>query len=377
MTIVDRYLFFVFIKIFLVCFLSFAGLFIVIHLFSNLDELGALAHETGWFALMIDFYGPRVAEIFDKTAGIWTLVAAVFAVSLMQRRREMTALEAAGITKSRILRSVFLCAIVIIGLAAANREFVIPRYKDQLVRTPQNWANQSKISMGIYQDLETGIKIRGEDLSLIDNKITDADVQLPANISPDMPRIKSLWATQEPANESHPAGVMFRQVEHPENGGELSTMYMEGEPVVYWPGDQAWLEPNQCFVACDFEAYEVAYGNRLLEYQSFPEMLTELRKPKLWFGSGQQIQIHARVMQPILDLSLLLLGLPLIITRTDKNVFVSAGLCFLIVGGLQLTIMTCHSLGTYSIIKPSVLAAWLPAILFVPLSIVALNRINR
>jgi lipopolysaccharide export system permease protein len=366
-----------FLRIFLVCFLSFTGLFIVIHLFSNLDELGSVGEQVGWPQLMFEFYGPRVAEMFDKTAGIWALVAAVFSVSLMQRRREMTALEAAGVTKSRILRSIFVCAVVIIGLAAANREFVIPKYKDQLVRTAQNWANRDKISMGIYQDVNSGIKIRGEDLSLVDNKITDADVQIPANISRDVPRIMSLWATQESANELHPAGVLFRQVELPTSGMNLPTMFLNEQPIVFWPRDHAWLKPDQCFVACDFQAYQVAFGKKLLDYQSFPEMLVELRKPKLWFGSGQHINVHARVIQPLLDITLLLLGLPLIIARSGRNVFVSAGLCFLIVAVLQLSVVACHSLGTYSLVKPSVLAAWLPAIIFVPLSFVSLNRINR
>jgi len=80
MTIVDRYLFFV-----------------------------EIAEIDGWPKLFQEFYLPRIAELFDKTAGIITLVAAIFSVSLLQRRREMTAIEAAGITKARILRPVFLC----------------------------------------------------------------------------------------------------------------------------------------------------------------------------------------------------------------------------------------------------------------------------
>ena len=66
MTIVDQYLLFLFIKIFLVCFLSFTGLFIVVHLFSNLDELAALSKSRGWPQLMWEFYGPRVAEVLTR-----------------------------------------------------------------------------------------------------------------------------------------------------------------------------------------------------------------------------------------------------------------------------------------------------------------------
>ena len=116
MTIVDRYLFFLFLKTFLICFLSFTGLYVVVHLFSHLDEMVALSKDDGWATLFYEFYGPRVAELFDKTAGILTLVAAIFSVSLLQRRREFTALESSGITKARILRPIFLTSIVVIGL---------------------------------------------------------------------------------------------------------------------------------------------------------------------------------------------------------------------------------------------------------------------
>ncbi len=376
MTIVDRYLLLLFLKIFLVCFFSFTGLFIVIHVFSNLDELAALSQDSGWLPLMWEFYGPRAAEVFDKTAAVWMLVAAVFAVSLMQRRREMTAIEAAGITKSRILRSIFFSAIVIVGLTIAAREFIIPRVKDQLVRTPQNWSDQGNISMGVYHDRNTGMKIRGTSLSLLERKITDPDVQLTLEISEAIPRVTALWATVESADSTHPNGLLFQSVVDPDNLESQNSLSLDERIVIYFPGDQDWLESNQCFVVCEFDPEEAAYGNRLAAYHSLPEMLQELRKPRLWFGNGQQIKVHSRILQPVLDLTLLLLGLPLIITRAEKNVFVSAGLCFLIVGGLQLTTIVAHSLGTYNIIQPAALAAWLPVILFVPFAIVSLHRID-
>ncbi len=47
MTIVDRYLLVLFFKIFLICLISFTGLFIVVHLFTNLDELVEAAEQNG------------------------------------------------------------------------------------------------------------------------------------------------------------------------------------------------------------------------------------------------------------------------------------------------------------------------------------------
>ena len=144
MTIVDRYLCSVFLSTFLICFLSFAGLFTVVHLFSDLDELNMIANKVGWMAVFQEFYLPRVADIYDKSTGVLILISAVFAVSLLQRRREMTAMEAAGLTKLRILRPIFVLSIIFVILTIANREFLIPRLKTQLARTPQSWVIRAK-----------------------------------------------------------------------------------------------------------------------------------------------------------------------------------------------------------------------------------------
>ncbi len=377
MTIIDRYLLFLFIKIFSVCFVSFTGLFIVIHLFSNLDELTAISKSQSWPRLIWEFYGPRTAELFEKTAAVWALVSAVFAVSLMQRRREMTAIEAAGITKTRILRSVLLFSLVIIGVSIAARELILPQVRDKLVRTAQDWENQADISMGTYQDLQTGIKIRGAVLSLEEHKIADVEVQWPNSRENAFSRIQASWAIVTPANEQHEAGLLLREIKMPVDNSQLKTNLDDPNQAVYWSGDTPWLQPNQCFVECNFDPYQAAYGRKLLGYQSFPELLNELRKPQHWFGNDStQIQVHSRLLQPVLDLTLLLLGLPMMIGRNDKNIFVSAGLCFFIVGAMQLTTIGCHSLGSFSFIQPSALAAWLPVILFSPLAVVAFQRID-
>ena len=159
MTILDRYLLFLFLKIFLVCFISFVGLFLVVHLFSNLDELAALAEPSGgWANLLQAFYIPRVAELFDKTAAVLVLVSAIFAVNMMQKRRELLAIEAGGVTPLRAIRPIIVAAVCIIGLTIANRELVIPSLKHSLVRTPQNWLDQGKTEMLVQQDSKTGIR---------------------------------------------------------------------------------------------------------------------------------------------------------------------------------------------------------------------------
>lgn len=376
MTIVDRYLFFLFLKTFLICFVSFTGLYIVVHLFSNLDEMVALSTD-GWPTLLYEFYGPRVAELFDKTAGILILVAAIFSVSLLQRRREFTAIEAAGITKARILRSVFLTAIVVIGLSIANREWLIPQVKDSLVRTPQTWSREGRVELAVQEDIESGVVLRGDHLFIGEQRITQAEVQLPRSIGGDVTWINAPWAILEPGSDLHPAGLRFHRVTSPKNMPAIPSMKSdEGQTIVFSPNDHRWLASDQCFVACDFNIDQMAYGTKLANYQTTPEMIAQLRKPRRWFGQGQQIRIHTRLLRPILDLTLLMLGLSVVIGSVERNVFVSVGICFTIVAALHLTMLACNTLGASSLIRPAALAAWLPVAVFFPFAVVAMRRLK-
>lgn len=378
MTIVDRYLLFLFLKIFFVCFLSFSGLFIVVHLFSHLDELIALAEVNGWATVFYEFYLPRVAQLFDKTAGIMTLVAAIFSVSLLQRSREMTAIEAAGITKSRILRPIFVMALIIVGLTIVNREVWIPKVKDRLVREPQTWNDDGQIDMMVQEDLASGVVLRGDQLFLGERRVSEADAQLPSSLNADVPRIISNWAIVEPATDEHPAGLWFFQVAKPDNLLLVPSLKSEdGEVLLYTPRDYDWLGPGECFVACDFSVEQMAYGNKLASFKTTPEMIADLRKPKRSFGNRLQVGLHSRLLKPILDLTLLMLGLPMVIGGVERNLFVSAGTCFWIVGAVQLTTIACHTLGATSLIRPAAMAAWLPVAIFLPFAIVAMRKLKN
>ena len=378
MTIVDRYLLFLFLRTFLICFVSFSGLYIVIQMFSNLEDLVEIAQVDGWPKLFQEFYLPRIAELFDKTAGMTTLVAAIFSISLLQRRREMTAIEAAGITKARILRPVFLSAIVIIGLTIANRELVIPKVRDSLVRTAQRWSDQGQIDFTVQEDLETGVVLRGDQLFIDERRISEADIQVPSSPNSEVTRIQAERGIVQPATEMHPAGIWLHQVSLPKDIDSLSSIENEaGETQIFTPSDQNWLTSGQCFVRCNFEVEQMAYGTKLANYQTTPAMMKELRKPRKWFGHNQQINVHTRLLKPVLDITLLMLGLPLVIGGIERNVFVSAGIVFWVVVAVQLTSMACHSLGASSVIRPAAMAAWIPVGIFLPMAVVAMRRLKR
>ena len=199
MKILDRYLTFAFLKIFLICFVSLSGLFTVIHLFTNLDEIMEIAKARGGMKeALLDFYGPRTLEFFDRMAGVLVLVAAVFSIALMQRRRELTAIEAAGVGKFRIVRPVLFMAVILIGLSVANRELLLPKFKDQLTRTAKNYVQSDLVQMNIIKDHDTGLLIRGEELEPVYSRVNEAVIQLPIYLSDSISRMNAQYGYLKP-----------------------------------------------------------------------------------------------------------------------------------------------------------------------------------
>ena len=107
-----------------------------------------------------------------------------------------------------------------------------------------------------------------------------------------------------------------------------------------------------------------------LAFASTAELIEGLRNPSVDFGHQVRVDIHARIVRPLLDVTLLLLGLPLVMTRENRKVFVAIGLCILVVSLLVMVTWTLQALGTNwpQLISPH-LAAWAPLLIFVPIAV--------
>ena len=98
--------------------------------------------------------------------------------------------------------------------------------------------------------------------------------------------------------------------------------------------------------------------SELIEKQQVPDMHLAL------------LTKHIRFADPINNLVMLLLGLPFILSR-QRNIKASAGLCLLMVGAFYAFVHVCR----YTGLSPT-LAAWLPTMLFGPVSVVMLDAVK-
>src|SRR5262245_60860922 len=131
--LIDRELIRGFFKAYVVCLTSLLSLYIVIDLFTNLDDFTGTHTDLLQVLYRIGVsYLYRVAEIFDRLCEVIVLLAAMFTVTWMQRNNEQLPLLSAGISTHRIIMPVLFCACVMLTLAVANQEMLIPRIANQL-----------------------------------------------------------------------------------------------------------------------------------------------------------------------------------------------------------------------------------------------------
>jgi lipopolysaccharide export system permease protein len=376
-SIIDRYLLRQFVQVLVISFLSLVGLYIVIDAFGHLDHFVDYSEKHGnLLGVLAGYYGYRALWFVDRLSGILALVALMFTVTWIQRHHEMTALLAAGVTRTRVLRPVLMAAVGVSLIAAANREVVMPNIRQKLALDYKNLGGQQEALMQARFDNQTGVLLKGERVVPAEKRIRDANFILPSNLDRDGEYLTAPEARYLPADARHAAGYLLSGVTAPRALLKKSSLELDGVQVVITPQDADWLEAHQLFVVSDVSFEFLSAGATWRDFASTSELIRELRSPSTDLGADVRVAIHNRFMQPLLDTTLLLLGLPFVITRTNRNPFISIGLCLSVVTVFMLVILGCQSLGSSGWLAPA-LAVWLPLMLFAPVAAAMIDSLRQ
>ncbi len=368
--IMDRYLLRQFLQSFVICFISLTGLYIVFDAFANLDEFMRAAEKQGSLGrLMGEFYAYRVLFFFDRTAGILTLVAAMFTVTFIQRHNELTALMAAGISRGRVLKPVIIACIVLSFAAAANRELVLPRFRQELSRSPKDLLGDAAQNMRPVYDKTTKILFDGKNTFVDKQRINDPKLLLPAGLNLYSSHLIADDAFYVEANADHPTGYLLSGVQQPHRIAERKSLPVGESTVIFTPGDHpTWLKPDECFVASELSFEQLTGGRSWRQFASTWELIKGLRNPNFDALADVRVAIHSRFVQPWLDITLLFMGLPLIVSRENRNVYMAIGLCVAVVSLFMVVVIGCQAMGAGYLIGDPAFAAWLPLLIFAPLA---------
>lgn len=371
MTIIDRYLLRLFFKVMLICLISISGLYIVIDACNNLDEFLGYGQEQGLLNVLADYYSARVPWLFDRISGLVVLVAAMFAITWLQRTNELTALMAAGVPMSRIVKPLIAAAAFVSLLAVFNREMIIPNFRPQLLRNAQDWRGDRPRPVEPVRDYRSDILFNGRNTYADERRVERPHFRLHGAWGKFGRKLIAENAYYHPPTPDRPGGYLLTAVEQPENLPEIDSVALDGKLVLLSPRDTSWLKPDECFVVSDVSFARLAGGSSWRQLASTPELLSGLRNPSLDYGLDARVTIHARFVQPFMDMTLFFLGIPVVLSRESRSIFVAAGWCLLIICGFFFVVAACQAMGNSGYLLRPAYAAWAPLILLAPLAAAA------
>src|SRR4051794_8745894 len=144
MKILDRYVLWSFIKNFLISLMVLIGLYVVLDMVFNFDELAEVQQKTtsaGGVASVLalmrnigDYYFFQSFRIFVHLSGIFPVVAAAFTLIRLSRFNELTASMAAGVPLLRTAMPIIIAAMILNVLLVVDQELLVPQMIPKLTR---------------------------------------------------------------------------------------------------------------------------------------------------------------------------------------------------------------------------------------------------
>jgi lipopolysaccharide export system permease protein len=367
--LIDRYILWTFTKIVLAAFVSFGGLYVVIDGMNSLDELHnyAKTQPGGDLQVIAEYYGPRLLNIFDLTGGLLAVLAAMLTITVMQHTQELTALMAAGVPKMRVAVPLLFGTLVISLLGVANRELLLPQVRDQLAFNAQDLSGKLGRKLAPRYDNHTLLMFTGAKCFPKQRRIDSPQVRLTPHFSAWGKKIQASDAFQLPADGDHPAGYLFKGVTQPVELASLPSIAFEDELVLLSPSDTTWLAADECFVVSDLSFQQLTGDNSFRRFLSTAELIAGLNNKSLDYGADVKVTVHHRFLAPLLDFTLLMLGLPLVLGRKQRNIVVAGCVGAAVVATFFVVTMVCDAAASNYLLRPA-LAAWMPLMVFGPIA---------
>jgi lipopolysaccharide export system permease protein len=243
-----------------------------------------------------------------------------------------------------------------------------------LARNANDWHGEAEKKCTPRYDIRSEILIGGRATFAKERQIAEPIFRLPPELAAWGRQIAADQAFYRQATAEHPAGYLLRGVRSPELAN-LKSQSLDDRPLLLSPADTPWLQPNECFVVSAVTFEQLAAGSSWRQFLSTRELVTGIRGQVIEAGADVRMILHNRLIQPLLDVSLVLMGIPLVLSRATRNIFVAGIMGGGLVAAVMLVALVCQALGTGYILRSTTLAAWLPLLIFGPLAYVSVRRL--
>lgn len=352
MNILNRYITGTFLLSYLICVITVLGFYIVIDLFESIHRFVKYVelHNGSLLSEITHFYFYRSPVILYALTPMICLMAAMFTITKMARSNELVPLKASGISMFRVIRPFVFFAFLVSLFMVFLQEAVIPVIAEEIVGTDKVRHSRKKF----FSDLQNSDK--------------QGRVFYIGRLYPVKKNMKKIRVTIFDRSQER---LIAKEVIEAEDGywkredgkryivlerGNIFNYGQEGEiKITPIPKEGHLLETNLSLETL------ILPNKKNLDTMSFLQLL-ELRK-KEPHSSDVLLVLHSHITVPLSNICLLFLGLPLILSKNNQNLFLGISICILASAAFYGINLGCLSLGYKEFLNP-IFAAWFPITLF-------------
>ena len=364
MKIFDKYVAKNFLTGYVIAFCVLIGLRIIIDLFVNLDEFTEHA-DLGAFAVtknILVFYGLHSTIYFRDFAGMITVVAAAFSLGKMVRHNELVAVMASGVSLKRVIAPIILLAMVLTVLLLVDQELVIPSLSDKLVRTQDTLPGEETYDVWFIVD--------GKGSLICSQRF---DVKRSALHKPTI--------------------ITRRKI--PDSAIWEVTGRIEAKRAVYDADRGEWILKGGFFTEkgsvegrrpIGSYASDITPKDIPVRRKSRYKTLLSSRQLSVLASQGTKIkdvaqlysQKHFRITDPIINLVMLMVSLPILVCRDPKSMRTAIVISFGTTAACFITTFMCKMFATEVVFERIIpeFWAWLPIFIFLPIAFIELDSMK-
>lgn len=401
----DRYILVTFLANYLISLFVLVGFYVVMDMVFNFDEFTEHAGRVSAWAIVSGigrYYLFQSFFVYSQLAGVIPVLAAAFTLMRMSRFNELTALLAAGVPLLRVAAPIILAAIGLnLLLQPINQEMIIPSLASHIARGHDHFLEGDGGSFAVraMPDGEGGIfdaarfhPAAGAQPAWVES-LTIAQRSAEGNLAQMIAAERGDWDAQA-RQWRLTGGYAVDDIDPPagvESGSMLSaaaaaaasstapasTRASAARPITAL---QTTVTPTAIEL---FRSTNISVGAG----GSYFDLLSTAQINELLGQSGQHATPellrtkHTRLAAHVMNIVLILLAIPAVLTREPGRLRRAAGKTLLLVGGAMGTMFLCQLLakeppgGDFAVRWPAWMA-WAPVLIFGPVAVLMLDNLE-
>ncbi len=371
MKILSRYVIKQFLIGYLIAFCVLIGMIIAIDLFINMDEF-AEHSDQGIGAVMMNivtFYVAQSTLWFRDMAGVITVIAAVFSLARMTKNNELIAVMASGMSLKRFIAPIIIMAALLMSLQVFDQEFLIPRLTSQLTRSQDDMPGVKKYDLWFASDSNG---------NLISTPQFD-----PQTATLEFPFI----VLRKPVPQTTQFAVVGRikaksaKYDYEQGGWTLTDGQLMRVPDA---STSSTMPPTAKvdFFKSDLTPEQIPMRRQ----EGYKSLLSSAQLIQMANSRGTRqndlaelvLQKNTRITDPILNLIMLLVALPVLVCRDPRDMKTAIMISFATSTSCFALSFVCKMFATevfFNQVRPE-LWAWAPIFIFVPIALIQLDSMK-